>query len=264
VWRVSIDGQSLAIRQFREEQQRVIATEVEALRLAGNGGIPVPSVLSTGSVNGRYPAMALEWLPGNSAAEVMLRQPNLAKRLGRSAGRLLARIHRLPVRKVSAIGNLDIAWFERDDSIDTATVDRIKQITPVRSSLLHLDFHPNNIMAIGGRITGVLDWTNAAIGDPRLDVARAVSILRVVAPAIVARRGARRMSLARFTRALLQGYQANAGPLHNMAPFYAWAGGMLIADLTPKIDQFPVEDPDAPIRTIRTWTEHWRTSALQE
>jgi hypothetical protein len=39
--------------------------------------------------------------------------------------------------------------------------------------LLHMDLRPENILVRAGRPVGVLDWSNALIGDPALDLARA-------------------------------------------------------------------------------------------
>ncbi|MDF3298629.1 phosphotransferase [Streptomyces sp. K1PA1] len=35
---------------------------------------------------------------------------------------------------------------------------------------VHLDFHPGNLLASGGAVTGVVDWDGAARGDRRLDL----------------------------------------------------------------------------------------------
>lgn len=35
---------------------------------------------------------------------------------------------------------------------------------------VHMDFHPGNILATGGSITGVIDWDGAARGDHRFDL----------------------------------------------------------------------------------------------
>lgn len=42
---------------------------------------------------------------------------------------------------------------------------------PADVSLLHGDFWPGNLIARDGEIVGVLDWENAAIGDPVADIA---------------------------------------------------------------------------------------------
>jgi aminoglycoside phosphotransferase (APT) family kinase protein len=35
---------------------------------------------------------------------------------------------------------------------------------------MHLDFHPGNLLAVDGKLTGVIDWDGAARGDRRLDL----------------------------------------------------------------------------------------------
>lgn len=42
---------------------------------------------------------------------------------------------------------------------------------PAERALLHCDYHTDNILTDGQRITGVIDWGNACYGDPLYDVA---------------------------------------------------------------------------------------------
>ena len=53
--------------------------------------------------------------------------------------------------------------------------DVLEEIWPLsqqnRSVLLHGDFWPGNILWRNGRIVGVIDWEDAALGDPLADVA---------------------------------------------------------------------------------------------
>jgi aminoglycoside phosphotransferase (APT) family kinase protein len=44
-------------------------------------------------------------------------------------------------------------------------------------SFLHLDYHPQNVLVKGFRVTGVVDWANAAIGDRHFDAATTAVIL---------------------------------------------------------------------------------------
>ncbi len=41
-----------------------------------------------------------------------------------------------------------------------------------RASLLHMDVRPDNFVVKRGRVIGMLDWSNALIGDPWLDLLR--------------------------------------------------------------------------------------------
>ena len=45
------------------------------------------------------------------------------------------------------------------------------------ASLLHLDYHPQNVLVKGLRVTGIVDWANAAIGDRHFDAATTAAIL---------------------------------------------------------------------------------------
>ena len=46
-----------------------------------------------------------------------------------------------------------------------------------RPSLVHMDYHPQNVMVRGMRVTGVIDWVNADLGDRHLDAAMTAVIL---------------------------------------------------------------------------------------
>jgi aminoglycoside phosphotransferase (APT) family kinase protein len=45
------------------------------------------------------------------------------------------------------------------------------------ASFLHLDYHPQNVLVEGLRVTGVIDWANAAAGDRHFDAATTAVIL---------------------------------------------------------------------------------------
>jgi len=42
---------------------------------------------------------------------------------------------------------------------------------------IHADLHPRNVLATQGRLTGVLDWGDLAVGDPAVDLAAAWMLL---------------------------------------------------------------------------------------
>ena len=45
--------------------------------------------------------------------------------------------------------------------------------------ICHCDFHPQNLLAEGGRVTAVLDWPNVLVAEPECDVAATLVILRL-------------------------------------------------------------------------------------
>ena len=68
-----------------------------------------------------------------------------------------------------------LSRFEQDGLIKRV-VDAMQQETlrqePVTMGLVHEDYWPGNILWRRGRISAVIDWTEAALGDPARDVAQ--------------------------------------------------------------------------------------------
>ncbi|HUO04844.1 MAG TPA: phosphotransferase [Candidatus Binataceae bacterium] len=56
----------------------------------------------------------------------------------------------------------------------TERAPSFKAATP---SLLHMDYHPINVMVKRFRVTGIIDWVNADVGDRHLDAAMTAVIL---------------------------------------------------------------------------------------
>ncbi len=46
-----------------------------------------------------------------------------------------------------------------------------------RPSLVHMDYHPQTVLVTGFRVSGVIDWVNADLGDRHLDAATTAVIL---------------------------------------------------------------------------------------
>jgi aminoglycoside phosphotransferase (APT) family kinase protein len=52
----------------------------------------------------------------------------------------------------------------------TRAQELLDRVVAVRTTLVHCDFGPEHILVTDGRITGIIDWTDAVIGDPALDL----------------------------------------------------------------------------------------------
>jgi hygromycin-B 4-O-kinase len=66
----------------------------------------------------------------------------------------------------------DLAGLPESDKA-LAAYERLIDRCPEERSLIHGDFGSNNVLTEGGRITAVLDWDLAMVGDPLYDVASA-------------------------------------------------------------------------------------------
>jgi aminoglycoside phosphotransferase (APT) family kinase protein len=190
-----------------------MGTELAAAAAAA-AVLPVPEVRAQAEVDDDL-AVLLERLPGRPAIEVALRDAGLA----RTVGRACATVHQA------------LAGVPAPASVPTLaelrTVPRPPAGLTARPGLrlLHLDLHPFNLLASDdGRLTGVLDWANAAAGHPDLDRARTWSIL-TLDPAARARH-----SMPAFA-ALADGW-LEGGRLAQTSPAArAWACRYMLNDL---------------------------------
>jgi aminoglycoside phosphotransferase (APT) family kinase protein len=231
IWRVERPGGADALRVFRPTQADGFRRELLAMQVARSGGIPVPEVRATGVWRER-PVMLLSWLPGRSLAQELLAHPRRLWTLGVQFGRMQADIHAVPATVAVPLAGAD--WIELAGPEESALQERLRGLPPRAAALLHLDYHPLNVLTDGRRITAVLDWTNARFGDPRADVARTNAILSQTPMPV--RRGARleRGALWLLALAWRHGYRQIAGAPGDLSLFDAWAGAMLIRDLWPR------------------------------
>jgi aminoglycoside phosphotransferase (APT) family kinase protein len=258
LWRVQTGASTSALRVFRAEQADTFRREARAMRAAAQAGIPVPTIQAEGICAGR-PALLLSWCAGLPLLDAVRASPWRVWRQGRMMGRMQARIHSVHVPESAALS----AWAARAEDADAALHTRLRTLTAESDAvLLHLDYHPLNIMIDGTRITGVLDWANVAVGDPRVDVARTVAILRLAPTPPSSMPAAVTVALRRVLEAAWRsGYQAVAGPYEQMAPFYAWAGAMMERDLAAKIGRPGIWLQKSDLAGIHRWTQRWSTLA---
>ena len=109
-------------------------------------------------------------------------------------------------------------------------------------NLLHLDLHPYNVLVDdAGEVTAVIDWTNAAAGDPRLDAARTWSIL-ALDPAALALRA--EPGWVALTEAWLDGLPEIP------APARAWACRFMLDDLAKRHEPAALQHVRGALRNL--------------
>jgi aminoglycoside phosphotransferase (APT) family kinase protein len=256
VWWVRAAAGQYALRLFRPEQGEACRREARALALAAAGGVPVPTLVRVGEWQGR-PVQLQEWREGVSLLAILRRQPWRAWRLGRAFGRLQARIHAVPAEAPELRAR---PWVALAGPGEATLQERLSALTAGRAALLHLDYHPLNVLGRAGRPVAVLDWVNAAAGDPRADLARTLTILRFAGTprgfALPFEWTVRRLLEAGWRR----GYADLAGRPTGMAPFYAWAGAMLLRDLAPRPGR-AAGLSERGRRRVQRWTDMWKARA---
>jgi aminoglycoside phosphotransferase (APT) family kinase protein len=261
IWQVEHAGNHYALRVLRPDQSGQARRETVAMTAAETGRVPVPSIVANATWEER-PVLLLTWSPGQPLSAALLDEPqNLshARALGTEFGRVQAAIHALPPPAELP----DRSTFWESSTVPESALAACLAATPSRPpALLHLDYHPLNVLVEGERVTAVLDWANARGGDPRFDLARTLSILRLAPlPPSLPEKAARTMRRA-FETGWRRGYEQAAGPLGNLTPFCWWAGALMERDLAPRVGR-----PDIPWLTpaylarVRRWTGGWRTRA---
>lgn len=220
LWQVVQAGDRYALRVLRADQAEVGEREALAMQLAAEAGIPVPRVHRLAMWHGR-PVLLLGWSPGAPLGRFLPGHPWLIWPIGVRFGQALARLHTVlppdPWRQARQV------WIDDMDPAEAPLQSRVRALAAGRERLLHLDYHPLNVMTDGRAITGVLDWANTGSGDPRADLARTLTILEFAG---VASRASRfRRSLMRLLGlACLSGYRSAAGPIRDLAPFSPGCG----------------------------------------
>jgi aminoglycoside phosphotransferase (APT) family kinase protein len=257
IWKIEEEGEQYALRVFPGGRERGFAREVSAMRGAAAAGLPVPRLRAAGAVDGHL-AMAIAWCEGRPMLSAVSNKPWLLWHHARLLGKQQALLQQIPAPdelREDAPGY----WLARSGPGEP--IAEVLTRRGVRSdALVHMDFHPLNVMVNGdGSISGIIDWTGAAAGDPRADLALTASILSV-APAPP---GHLRRVLLRARR-LLYGawrgaYEEVAGKQKDeeIAPFFAWAGTVMLREMEPRAREgrsWPTMDDLEP---IRKWKQDW-------
>ena len=251
MWRVDSGNQTFALRLLRADQHKQAQREAAMSVWAPRHGFPVPAVVTSSVWNDR-PVALIEWAAGRQVAEEVLIASDpvaAARQFGEACGRMQARIHGAPLPSDPVV--TERVW-QRWSSTDPELAARLLAQPAKASCVIHLDFHPLNILGHRGEITAVLDWANVHIGDPRADLARTQALLQL-APLPQPEAA---VLIRLFEQAWQAGYEATAG-WFDIPPMYRWwAGETITRTLEGKIG-----DPAAPwldetqINRIRQWVD---------
>lgn len=161
----------------------VAADEFRLLRTLHAAGLPVPApryVDASGDVFGT-PCIVVDFMAGTTGfapAGVHDVIDQMAAQLARIHAIDLAKsgLSFLPVQAERCAERLANRPASPDDEMDEVRIrDTLAPVWPRaqrnRSVLLHGDFWPGNMLWLDGQLTGIVDWEDAATGDPLADLA---------------------------------------------------------------------------------------------
>ncbi len=261
LWRFKTpDGQRHALRVYPGPEHAGSARNEEAaLRACMDAGVPVPALEATGQWESR-PLLVIGWCPGTTLLATVVRRPWSIWRWGSAFGRLQAQIHRVPPPEALLEG-APHNWLLRGALQRPEVFVRMQGLAISTDSLIHLDYHPLNVLTDGRRFTGVIDWSSATAGDPRADFARTATLLLTASSPP----GPTRPLVAAFRRlfylAWRRGYASETGPMQDLAPFMAWAGATRLQDLEGVRGSTQSWASEADFAAARRWVDHWKRRA---
>jgi aminoglycoside phosphotransferase (APT) family kinase protein len=173
-------------RDNRSSRPEHVAHEYSVLQLVEKAGIPAPRPLlldAEGDLLG-VPAIALTFLPG---APVYM--PRDVTSWTEQLAQALLRVHAVTPQRFDLSG-LGVhlrdgireelerrrEYAQQDGplarEVHAALVSDIDRVAWPDATFVHDDFWPGNTVWRFGRLTGVVDWTHAELGDPRTDVSQ--------------------------------------------------------------------------------------------
>lgn len=188
-WGLTAGERPLILQRQRGGDVRDMTVEVDVLRAAHSGGVPVPAVIasSTGAAAAHGPLassfMILEHVDGETIARKILRDDTFAAartRLTADCAVALARLHAIDPNTVPALADTDqveqyravLDTFGRPHPAFELAFRWLQQNRPdsTRRSIVHGDFRLGNLMVAADGLRAVLDWELAHVGDPLEDL----------------------------------------------------------------------------------------------
>jgi aminoglycoside phosphotransferase (APT) family kinase protein len=151
--------------------------------------IPKPLLLEEDCRTFGAPFLILQWLGGETLLDRLRRRFARFLQVPKQLAEMHLRLHALPIAGIPKPTGafldrrLDEMWAVIDDyGIEELIpgmnwLEEHRPNTENSPSLLHLDFHPNNLIVGQDSELAVLDWSDADVGDRHADVATTLLLL---------------------------------------------------------------------------------------
>jgi aminoglycoside phosphotransferase (APT) family kinase protein len=142
------------------------------------------------------PFMIMKWVPGRTLLDQMLKRPWWIVPGPVVMAELHARLHQLPAAGFPAppgpflsrhVEEMQAAIASHDLdglALGLEWLKRNRPDSPADPCIVHLDFHPINLMMDAGHCQAVLDWGDSDVGDRHADVAVTLMLIESVVVAV--------------------------------------------------------------------------------
>lgn len=258
LWRLrrAPEAGDLLLRRFSPGAEATARREMLAMQAARAHGVPVPAVVARDMLDQR-PVLATAWCDGETASQAIATSPASARAIGALLGEVFGRIHL--VAAPDGLAPAD-AWITRGGPALAPLRPKLEAV-PNADRLLHLDYHPQNVMMTPGTVEGVIDWTNTLTGPPPMDLARSRAILRAVAEGRPLD-DERREAMNAYEAGLVEAHARVAGPDPHPALSAAWGMAMTVDDLAGHLGKAGSWVTPALLDTLRQERDHLIATAL--
>jgi aminoglycoside phosphotransferase (APT) family kinase protein len=169
---------------------RAVASEAATLTALERGDVPAPRVIgATTDAAHAGPALLMTRMPGH-----VLLMPRDRERWLQQMAHMLARIHALDVAAKPFESWLDLSQLSplpdasRPDIWSEAIALAAEPRSPSGTCFIHRDYQHFNLLWSRERLTGVIDWPEACVGPPDVDVGHCRLNLTVLFSADIAER----------------------------------------------------------------------------
>ncbi|HEX6819749.1 MAG TPA: phosphotransferase [Ktedonobacterales bacterium] len=173
-------GDGCALKLFRTDWRADTAEHEAAIsRALFDAGAPTPQVYEVVTVADRW-GVIYERIEGPSLLGLLGAQPLRLPFVARTLAQTHAAMHARSVAGLPSLREVLARRIRKAEPLPPAHRDaalRALDALPDGAALCHGDYHPDNVL-LSARGPLVIDWENAALGDPLADVARTLLLLR--------------------------------------------------------------------------------------
>jgi aminoglycoside phosphotransferase (APT) family kinase protein len=174
-------------------RHRDVLRQARMIRALGPTAVPVPTVLreDLGNPPDEPPLFVMSHLEGSSTeplydddADAVTPETIAGRML--DAVRVMAQLHGLQpsvlgldAEPIAGPGEEIERWCRTLETVDESLVPGWREVAatlrsarpaPTPPAVVHGDFRLGNLLAVGDRVVGVIDWEIWTVGDPRIDV----------------------------------------------------------------------------------------------
>jgi aminoglycoside phosphotransferase (APT) family kinase protein len=186
---IETDDTTYVVKRAKGEQYCTwLSKEASVLNALKNSSLLIPKVFKFIEQKEESQSWILmEFLEGETVRYALLNEQDKEKRqeIIYQFGKVLFRIHSTPcptelytsstwIEEMLNKAEYNLNHYGVDGTRELLESIKTNKPKPVKQTLIHGDFTIDNVLVKNGKITGIIDWSGGAFGDPRYDASLAI------------------------------------------------------------------------------------------